>query len=275
LNDFRELVHDKVPLLKTMRPRAIIIASAVAAILVVALWAFPSFWYTKSGPGQFTWLTENTNIAGWTYAATPVEKSQEAALDADKAVSGEFKNGSEVVQVFAAKRFSDDPNAIGLFVHTPDRCWVESGWKLKPASPETAEIDFHGTKLICERRVFVWRTGEEVLVYFGGLSAGQPLPYRLDHNLSVGQKSQMNATSRSSQARTRAVDTKFWARIWDVFQSRQQMVGPKQFVRLATPTGGRDAAAADERLKMILERWLQPGDFAGEFGQWQKSKPRT
>src|SRR4051812_16828909 len=113
-----------------MRPRSIVTIAAVTAFLVGGFWAFPSFWYTKTGPGQFTWLSENTNIVDWSYTPTAVEKSQEAALDADKAVSGEFTKGSESVQVFGAKRFSDDPNAIGLFVHTPDRCWVESGWKL-------------------------------------------------------------------------------------------------------------------------------------------------
>src|SRR6185436_7628289 len=115
------------------------------------------------------------------------------------------------------------------------RCWVESGWKLEPAAPDTVELELHGCKLLFERRIFTWRNGEKTLVYFTGLSAGRPLAYRLDHNLSVGFKQQLDSKSSALGARARAADKKLWSRVWNNFQSRQQLIGPKQFIRLATP----------------------------------------
>ena len=254
-----------------MTNRTIIFVALLGAAFVGSLWAFPAAWYTKTGPDKFVWLTERTNVTDWTFHPTPIGKSEEAALTADVTEAGEFTRGSEQVQVFAAKRFSNDPNEIGLFVHTPDRCWAESGWKFKSAAPDVVELDLHGVKAVCERRVFTWRSGEEMLVYFFGLSSGQTLPYRLDHNLSIGQKQQVNAEARSVGARSRTVDPKLWGRIWDCFQSQRQIVGPKQFFRIATPLYRSNEKAGDERIQQVLSQWLQPGEFQPEAAAFAAS----
>lgn len=257
-----------------MRPRPIVLCAAIFALLVAALWAFPQFWYRRApSSAPKLWLTGQTNLAGWTFKETPVAAQQEAVLDADRTLCGEFTRGTEMVQVFTAKRFSDDLNEIGLFVHTPDRCWVGAGWKLKASQPEYVEIDLQGTKAIFERRIFVWRNGEEVLVYFGGLSAGESLPYRLDHNLSIAQKSQITAATTPSNARPSPIDARFWGRIWDAFATQTQTRGPKQFIRIAT-TLRRSETEGDERLKKVLQEWLQPGDYAAELQAWRSSRPK-
>jgi hypothetical protein len=247
-----------------MKNRSVIVAAVLGAMFVGTLWAFPAAWYTKKGAEQFVWLTERTNLTGWTFEPTSLSKSEEAALTADVTATGTFTKGADAVQVFAAKRFSNDPNEIGLFVHTPDRCWAESGWKFRSSAPDVTEVEIHGVKATCERRVFQWRSGEEMLVYFFGLSSGQALPYRLDHNLSTGQKQQVNAGAVGVGARARAVDGKLWGRVWECFESQQQIVGPKQFFRVATLLRRGDEKAADARLREVLNEWLQPGDFLQE-----------
>lgn len=256
--------------------KALICTAAFVAVLAV-LWFFPRAWYTRSGEVRSpVWLSERTNVAGWTFTSVPVSEAAEKLLVADRMVSGQFTEPTNRrgVRVFSAKRYSEKPNEIGLFVHTPDRCWTQGGWRFEPVSPDFVELTVHGRKMIFERRLFVAGAQRE-LVYFGGLVGGQPLPYRLDHNLSVGMKyaakrSEGGADTRGGGAR--AADKRFWARVWDSFTSRRQLLGPKQFIRLSTSVVGSDLATADQTLQALLEAWLEPVDFEKELAAWQERK---
>jgi hypothetical protein len=187
--------------------------------------------------------------------------------------NGEFSRASgEVVRVFSAKRYVEKENDIGLFVHTPDRCWTEAGWKIVPVQPDCVEISVQGRKLLFERRLFATASQRE-LVYFGGLVGGQPLPYRLDHNLSVGMRSALRTAGGRGGSALRASDKRFWQRVWDSFVSRQPLLGPKQFVRLSTPIHGDDLTPGDRLLAEVLGQWLTPSDFQQEMQAWRQTKP--
>lgn len=240
--------------------------------LVGILWGFPTVWYTKADAqlGHY-WLTEQTNLAGCTFHELPVSKAAEAILVADRLVSGEFRWGDgKLVRVFSAKRYVESQNEIGLFVHTPDRCWTESGWKMEPIQPEFRPLTVHGIPLVFERRVFATGTQRE-LVYFAGLVGGQPLPYRLDHNLSVGMKHALKMAKDETGTTLRASDRRFWRRVWDSFTARRRLIGPKQFIRVSTPVVGDEVAKADALLEEFLPRWLQPVAFEKEIEAWQQS----
>ena len=175
---------------------------------------------------------------------------------------------------FSAKRFSNDPNEKALFAHTPDRCWTQAGWRHESAAPELIEVQAGGIKLTMERRIFIWKTGQRLLVYFGGLSAGRPLPYRLDHELSVALRLEPDA-SYARGAPLRAIDPKFWGNLWEAFVERRPILGPKHFIRVATPINNPNLAEADQRLQGFLEKWLQPGDFATEAKTVGPRKPEA
>lgn len=245
------------------------------ALLVTALWQFPSAWYTRNDPqlGRF-WLAEQSQVSGWTFQEVPVDRSAEAILVADRLVNGEFKAADgRMVRVFSAKRYRDSQNEIGLFVHTPDRCWTEAGWKMEPVQPEFRQVNLHGIPLLLERRVF--STGRQrELVYFTGLVAGQPLPYRLDHNLSVGMRHALHAAQDRTGTSLRASDQRFWQRIWDSFIARRPLVGPTQFLRVSTPIVGNDIEKADALLEGFLPAWLQPAVFEKEIEDWNRSSLR-
>ena len=259
---------------------AVISAKAWAGVggftLVIALvWLFPTFWYTRGVSGQrYFWLAEQTNAPGWRYESRPLAESAEAVLVADQLVNGEFSRGAQTaVRVFSAKRFVEKQNDIGLFVHTPDRCWTEAGWKMEALEPDVVELSLHGIALQFERRIFSQGQQRE-LVYFTGLTGGQPLPYRLDHNLSVGRRQQQGAGGASRGAVLRASDARLWRRVWESFWSRRPLLGPKQFLRISTVVHGEDVAEADRLLREFLPRWLQPADYARELEQWKaRQKP--
>jgi hypothetical protein len=243
------------------------------SVAVLGVWQFPQFWYVRSDPQmRRIWFSGGTNVVNWTFQAIPVDKTAEATLAADKLFSGQFTNAAgQTVQVFSAKRYSEHPNEIGLFMHTPDRCWTESGWKIEPVLPDHLELEVHGMQVAFERRVFVFGSHRE-LVYFGGMVGGQPLPYRLDHNMSVGMKHQLGKALDKTGTAYRAIDKRLWGRVWDSFVSRRPLIGPKQFLRLSTPLRGFDPETSDRLLQSFMQEWLIPTDYQTELAQAQQAK---
>src|SRR5438132_5541139 len=153
----------------------------VFAIVVAVLWAFPALWYRSTGKeAQFIWLAEQTNVLGWVFKDTPISKAAEAILVGDRMANGEFfsLDSKSVIRIFSAKRYLQKENEIGLFSHTPDRCWTSVGWKIQLIQPEFVECQIHGLTVRFERRLFFQGNVKE-LVYFGAIVGGKALPYRL------------------------------------------------------------------------------------------------
>jgi hypothetical protein len=248
-----------------------VLVSVVSSALLAALWLFPRFWYTQTTVGEKTfWFAESTNLANWKWEEIPVGKSAEKMLVADRMVNGEFvsQNG-KTVRVFSAKRYQEKQNEVGLFVHTPDRCWVQAGWKIDPVEQDVLTLEVHGLKIPFERRLFDG-DGNKELVYFAGLTGGQPLLYRLDHNLSVSQRFIENSLQKSQGAALRASDKRLWTRVWDSFTHRRQLFGPKQFLRISTPVEHGNMEAADKLLQEFVSQWLTPADFKEESANWHQ-----
>jgi hypothetical protein len=245
----------------------------IGCLAIVALWSFPRFWYNYSDVGQHVyWMSPTTTVADWAYVEVPVAKTAEAALAADQLICGEFAQESKGrVRVFSANRHTENQNDIGLFAHTPDRCWTETGWKLEPANPDVVSVVANGVPMQFERRIFIIGDHRE-LVYFGGLVGGQPLPYRLDHNLSVGMRYALRTGGEQTGTTLRASDKRFWSRVWDSFASRRPLLGPKQFIRLSTTIRGDEVAGADDLLREVTSLWLKPVDYGVELKQWQRRR---
>jgi hypothetical protein len=255
--------------------RTVWVVSVLLVLALVGLWWFPKLWFTKSDyDGPPMWLTPRHDVPGWSFRAEEVAKSAENVLKADALFSGSYRNkdGGAVVRAFSAKRYTENERDIGLFVHTPDRCWTQGGWMVEVVEPNHAEVTIHGMTLTFERRIFV-AGGHRELVYFGGLVGGRPLPYRLDHNYSVALKYQVGKEEGGADTRgagDRAGDSLFWKRIWDGFAKRQPLLGPKQFIRVSTGIGPGGLEAADKRLVEFLPKWLETVDFEKELKEWEE-----
>jgi hypothetical protein len=262
-----------------IKPLTIKAGAIGLSLAVLALWVFPVFWYSASdATARMVWLAEQTQVAGWNYEEIPVSESAEATLVADRLVSGQFTNGDQVrMHVFSAKRYAEKENNIGLFVHTPDRCWTEAGWKVEPVQPTVATVDVHGILMQFERRIYV-QANQRELVYFGGLVGGQALPYRLDHNMSVGMKYAITRADSKTGAKLRASDSLFWRRVWDSFASRRPLFGPKQFIRVSTSVRDRSVEEGDASLLAFIPQWLVLAEYQQELQAWMREvdtkKPR-
>jgi hypothetical protein len=245
--------------------KVVLLAASLCAMMSICV-CFPYFWYTKAVPGQtYLWFNEQTNLTGWFFKTVDVGQAAERILVADQIVNGEFlSEKNPAIRVFSAKRYKENPNEIGLFVHTPDRCWTEAGWSIEPAAPDLSEIKIRDTLIPFERRIFSG-SGQKELVYFCGLTAGQPLPYRLDHNLGVGMRYKFRNLQQKGGTALRASDKTLWTRVWESFQSRRQLFGPKQFLRISTSVQSNDVGEADQRLHQFLTQWLVPADYRSEL----------
>lgn len=218
------------------------------------------------------WFDERSEIKGWDFVRFPISETAENLLLADKIVNGEFRapNG-KVVRIFSAKRYVDNPNEIGIFVHTPDRCWIEGGWSLTPLQNHVQKVIINGVEIRFERRLFKLGDSEE-LVYFCGMVNGQQLPYRLDHHISIASR------NSDAKARTGAIaqmsDRHFFFRLWESFTSRSNLSGPKHFIRISTPVRGARLEDCDLTLQQFLSLWLTNGHFENEHTLFRSTKPQ-
>jgi hypothetical protein len=249
--------------------RNVFATTFLLALAVLSVWSFPRFWYSKTDSLQgYFWLAERNQIPDWRYKELPVSQAAEAALAADRIVSGEFEKDA-IVRVFSAKRYSEQESEFDMFSHTPDRCWTSVGWKLEPATPEFVELTLQGIPLKLERRIFANGTHRE-LVYFGALVGGQPLPYRLDPHLSIGIKRGEKSLAGIFGKLLGAIDARFLSWPWKSFVNRRPLNGPKQFIRVSTPVLQDDARDADRLLTGFLPQWLVSVDYQQELGQWRR-----
>jgi hypothetical protein len=234
------------------RMNRIVVVSGLYSLVVICLWGFPRYWYSQADSSQQkVWFTNRTDLPGWEYVQLPVSEGVERILVADRLVNGVFRNDEgRVVRVFSGSRYKERENEIGLFVHTPDRCWTEAGWQVEAPDPGCLELRLDGVPIFFERRIFTAETHRE-LVYFCGLAGGQPLPYRLDHNLAVGMR-----TSSGPGLGWRGADSHIWKRVWESFRSRRQLLGPKQFFRISTPVSAGYEDEGDTLLDEFIGQWL-------------------
>jgi len=245
----------------------------VLSLVVLGLWSFPRFWYTKTDRRQGAfWLAEQKELSGWQYTEVPVSQAAEAALAADRIASGEYRNqNGALVRVFSVKRYAPTEGEFDMFSHTPDRCWTSVGWTLEQATPEFVEVIVQGLAIKFERRIFLNGAHRE-LVYFGALVGGQPLPYRLDQYLSIGVKRAEKPPPGIFGKMLGAIDARYLRWPWKSFVNRRPLTGPKQFIRLSTPTFAGDPGTADATLADFLPRWLSLADYRTELEQWTRAR---
>lgn len=245
----------------------------LASLVIAGLWIFPSLWYRSAIPSQgYAWFAESPTVAGWTYTNIPVGQAAESILVADRVVNGTFTAPGREVKVYSAKRYLKKENEIGLFSHTPDRCWTAVGWSIDPTDPDHLELPVHGVRLLLERRIFKAGLQRE-LVYFGALVGGRALPYRIDQYHAAGRKRSAGGGDRAGTWQ-RLMQTRLWSWAWESFSQRTPLSGPQQFVRISTPIREGEAAA-DELLRQFLASWLVPASYEGELQSFRQEPPAS
>ncbi len=232
------------------------VAIMLLTVGLAILWQFPTYWYAgHDDESTYEWFQLNEEIPGWTFIEEPVGDAAEAVLAADKMSNGTYKNEvGHLVRTFSAKRYKEKENAVGLFSHTPDRCWTNTGMVIERMAPYFLEMEIDGVKMVLERRVFSIGPLKE-LVYFGALVGGEALPYRLDQYFASGLVSEDGAKDDRQGSLDRLVSSRVWSWALESFVKRARLAGPQQLIRVSTPV--KDSVEeADERLSGFLQQWL-------------------
>ncbi len=242
------------------------------AVVLLIMWLFPGFWYAgKSDEESYQWFGLNEEISGWEYNEISVGDAAEAILVADRMDNGAYRQGDgPVVRVFSAKRFEEKENSVGLFSHTPDRCWTNTGMVIENDEPYFRNVDIHGIEMVLERRVFSIGSQRE-LVYFGALVGGAALPYRMDQYLGSGRKRESAARGDEGGAIGRLVNTRVWGWAFESFVKRARLAGPQQLIRISTPITD-SVESADARLLDFFEKWLSVVSYEDEVKQFEKQR---
>ena len=239
---------------------------------LLLLWQFPAFWYAgEADAGRYQWFGLNEEIPGWEFEEISVGEAAEAILVADRMNNGAYrKEGGPVVRVFSAKRFEEKENAVGLFSHTPDRCWTNTGMVIEPEMPFHRRIKIHGIEMVMERRVFSIGPHRE-LVYFGALVGGAALPYRMDQYLGSGMGRQGGGGGDVGGSFGRLFNSRVWTWAMESFAKRARLAGPQQLIRISTPVE-ESLEDADSRLLEFFEQWLTVVDYEEELARFEQEK---
>lgn len=242
------------------------------ALGVLLLWQFPTFWYAEKEGTIYQWFGLNEEIPEWEFNPSPVGDAAEAVLKADQMDNGFYQQeGGAIVRTFSAKRFEEKENAVGLFSHTPDRCWTNTGMVIEDAEPYFIEVEISGIKMIMERRVFSGGRYDE-LVYFGALVGGEALPYRMDQYLGSGRR-RKGAGGDTAGSVDRLFNSRVWTWAFESFAKRARLAGPQQLIRVSTPVV-QSIKTADERLLNFLRHWLVVVDYEEERKRFEQEREK-
>ena len=243
--------------------------------MLLVLWQFPATWYAGKADGaEYQWFGLNQEIPGWEFKEISVGDAAEAILVADRMDNGEFHQEDGVlVRVFSAKRFEEKENAVGLFSHTPDRCWTNTGMVIEDVGPFFRKLNVHGIEMVLERRLFSMGSQRE-LVYFGALVGGAALPYRMDQYLGSGLRRKSGSAGDQRGTLDRLVNIRVWSWALESFLKRARLAGPQQLIRISTPVIG-SIEAADERLMDFFEQWLRVVPYEEEKQLFERQKAQN
>jgi hypothetical protein len=195
-------------------------------------------------------FTARTNIQGFSYVPEALNEKVTDILATTNIVSGRFSNkDGELYTVFLGDWSERSARQMTVVGHTPDICWVEVGWKiLELGQPDKVILDFGGTKIPFECRVFKDRDGRQVeLAVWCTIVSGQVFEEG-ERFISAEDDKRKNLYTVGRQ---RSV-TMFL----NAVSRRIPSTGTKQFVRFSVPVH-RDWHLAVAQVKAFADKWLE------------------
>jgi len=246
------------------------------AVLVVALWYFPVFWYNNSSNSHGWKLGVDTSgISNSIFINSVVDPTEKKILLVDDLISGQYKpidTSCAPITIYLATVNDYDPRAVSLFAHTPDRCWTEGGWVIRHIYSGSFNLLIGGRKFTFEKRIFDG-FGHSELVFFTGVVSGSPLPFRLDYNyplnieaIQLGIPNILERGWFSGDSCWRRDPRLIWRPMWESFVSRKKLDGSIQFLRVSTQVVDGRVDMAERRLEDFLYRALRFPNYNTNFG---------
>lgn len=193
----------------------------------------------------------NREMEKWQYRPEELGDYALKVLETTNYINGSYYlNSGSRVSVFAAEWEADSVRRMSVLHHTPDICWVKTGWKPKEFATDEISVEALSENLPFEVRLFQAPEGdEEELVVWTTLVGGKPLaePERFAFEKDPAIPSRV----RKAIAVRRVDVSQFVTQI----MRGGNAVARKQFVRLSVPFNG-DRESSMSQIKLFMNGWL-------------------
>jgi hypothetical protein len=248
-----EILLNKSELL-TLRPLIFFFQLIAFGLAIIGPW----LWLRSDDPNhenQF-FLTARHSIQGWQFVPVHLGVQTQKNLGAAELFNGHFTNGClQRVSVFSAnwQPGQGDFSSLG---HTPEKCWVEAGFRLAAYDgPSQICMSIGGRKIPFQCRILNHpNLGSPEIALWAACIDGQwsgipyePPPEQMDDAHNVPNQIRRAVASYNSR----------WAFFRNRVFNRLNPAARKQFIRLSTPLTAEWRAAIIE-LGAFADRWLEP-----------------
>jgi len=207
-------------------------------------------------PEDQFFLSVGHEIPGWRFSPVTLDTQTKKTLGASRLFNGHFLDArSNRVSVFAAdwQRGKGDLDSLG---HTPEKCWVGTGFKIVPfGGPSQLFISFGGRQIPFQCRVLKHPdlAAPEITLWVACID-GQcdEIPYQ-PPLLPI----ENSYTLRAQYLTLLAAYKNRWAFLSDPLVFRSNPAARKQFIRLSAPMTTEWQPALVE-LAAFAKRWIEP-----------------
>jgi hypothetical protein len=241
---------------------------AAFVVIVAGSWAW--FNALPRDDSQLPWFTTTTNVAGYQFETQPLSPTALEILRSPEYINGRFQarsaagrepSSSQAISIFSANWSAASGEVMTVVQHTPDVCWVGSGWQpLDLGQPKQVALSIpHGTSpaalkgkalpstsFTFECRAFLAPEGQvRELVLWCTLVGGRILPESARFRLSK-EKAAMADVSNGKEKQLaigRRLTIDYFVH---AVTQRLRARGTKQFIRLSTSVSGNPEDALAE-----------------------------
>ena len=236
-------------------PRSPLFAVGLLTLLFFAATGGAWAWYhvaPRTFPVAYSFKARS-EIAGFKFEPEPLSGNAIEVLATTNLFNGAFTGqGGRRYLAFMGTWDGQDSKQLSVVGHTPDICWIGTGWTHVPMElPDKMNLQFGFDIIPFEVRVFKAPQGNHLeLTVWATLVSGQLYE-------EVGRFNLPDSAPQAWKARSA-----FGARhvlkgqLFKAIRDRIPGTGSKQFVRFSTPLKGNLNAAIEE-LRRFGEQWLE------------------
>jgi hypothetical protein len=224
------------------------------AASVMGSWAWFNVGVNRAIGPQYTFTVQST-IPGFEFRSHRLDPRIVEILSTTNLVNGLFRNktnGQEVRVLFGSWP-EEAVKGKTLINHTPDVCWINTGWKARQGEqPDQVGITFGNLVLPFESRSFESPDGHNVeFVIWCTLVNGYVMPEPTRFGPSTGGLRYIAVTLNMGRLAI--------SRLWHRVRNRLPARGRKQFLRLSVAEQG-DWRRCLESLQLCVTNWIELSD---------------
>jgi hypothetical protein len=210
----------------------ILVVWSLFALCLAAPWLWFHFPASDNNSTPGIRFSATTNVTSMSFSPELLSESVLRLLAYPHYVNGSYKAiDGKIIRLFLVDWNQKIPHNLDVMRHTPDVCWVSSGWvPVTTISNTSLTLNVIETKLVFQSRVFATPSekNHELVIWaalIGGRTVAESPPSKYEHNINLPH-----------------IVRSFWARrrldlyyLWRGISKRDTGDRSMQYIRLSTP----------------------------------------